>query len=214
MNHLSQQELDKIREEEFYRHEIRNSLNTKSINRSRLLLVLNSPFFLWFMSSCLISLITWKYTEWKSHYDIQNKTNERINKIDDEITARLENSTYSIIANVLEKVTYKDSLKTNNPFKKLFDFPSSDEIYNPEFKDRNFISLLFELKGLVSNEQQKDKIENAIWESTGAKSLYYYKKELTNSDYLAFDSIAKVIMVCRWDRALNAREKINRILNE
>lgn len=70
--HLEQATKDRILHEELYRSQIREQLADKSSvpnTQDKVWAFLNSAFFLWLMSSVLIGLITFLYTEWEENRD-------------------------------------------------------------------------------------------------------------------------------------------------
>ena len=65
-NSLDQQEKLRIKMEELYRHEVKQSLENKPPNKSlsaRLIDFLNSTFAIWFLSTCVVGLITFFYNK-------------------------------------------------------------------------------------------------------------------------------------------------------
>jgi hypothetical protein len=155
---LLEEEKERIRAEELFRHEIRREIESKSSKHSRgkrLWLLLNTSFALWFLSSVVLGGLTaaiasyQKYhSEWSRKAETQRRLNTEIsNRISEALDANHlyqqrinsgqvnEPSAESVYMNVLD---YLDNHVT-------YDGKSYDFSIYPEYQQRKFRSLIFEL---------------------------------------------------------------------
>lgn len=111
----------RIYQEEVYRYEIRsqlNATNTKKNTGGKTWTVVNSAFFLWFLSSVVVGVISFSYAKWDKQREIEREQRERAalieqeniqraRKLDAEISSRLTYFFYSqdIPKNVTETYT-------------------------------------------------------------------------------------------------------------
>ena len=145
---LRDEEKTKILEEEKFRHEVRMELQKAEagrVQKCRTFDFFNSNLGLWLLSTVVLGLLSWAYTEWEEN----NRDKVLIEKIDNEITARinradgiLQRGVQSGTINV-EVINAIDILKGTKP------------VYT-EFKDVPLLALLHKEKDLVdsSNRQQ------------------------------------------------------------
>jgi hypothetical protein len=175
---LTEEEKNKIIEEEKFRNEVRNSLNSSKKDSSKLQF-LNSPFGLWILSTVFIGLITFgynKYTDYLKANDLKRKT---INDLAFEIGYRFE--PLDVMKNKEDIIRYIKKLD-NYPDKSdstIGGFPYS----RAEFKNRTTESLVWDFKTLTNQQplinvyrQIKIDAENNILsrKTTGQLSLIGY----------------------------------------
>ncbi|MDX8339864.1 hypothetical protein SLH46_11760 [Draconibacterium sp. IB214405] len=221
MKHLSQIEIDKIKEEEILRNEIRQNLSSKTKNNR--LSFLNKPFFIWFMSSCVLTFITFLYNKSQENLEKEKilieqeyQKKQRVNKLDNEIYLRLDNTfnwTIEWIMYEKENKIKGDSASKMpfNPCKRVIDAPEKNNYYYPEFKDRNLISLILELKEIEDNKNDIKKLDKAIGNLKNLKSEFYYKKEYSINDFNGFSSNLDSIYALRWDPMTKLNESLKNI---
>ena len=147
---LNGRERNRIREEEIYRSAVREEiaeLSTKTTGK-KFYGFLNSPFGLWILTSIILGLFSFGYTQYQRSKDTQ----QRIQKIDAEILARIRSARMAFYTN------------SDRPFKEIADIlcapPGRDGMIQVEFADSNLESLLYELKRLVPDDDTN--ISNAI----------------------------------------------------
>ena len=86
---LSDEEKDRIRLEEAYRFEIRQSLS-KEEKKGRAWSLLNSPFTLWLLSSVAIGLISWGYQSYTTNLQVRHSNETKRASLASEIGFRLQ----------------------------------------------------------------------------------------------------------------------------
>ncbi len=125
--------------------------------------VINSPFFLWFLSTIVIGTGTFIFGKWQEQRKICLSNQEIVRKLDLEISNRLSFFCQQTIA----KVSQEEALLIlERPAKS--DFPPG---VFPEFANRTLRALLWELHSLVL-EPEKNEIERAINEANNFKKVY------------------------------------------
>lgn len=110
---------------------------------------LNEPITLWFLSSVILGLITWGYTQWEDNRAQQERNAISITKLDIEISSRVQKAV-DRLNSAKDNVGVKDSIKILDRGSGVFG----------AFKDRPLESLLFELSWFVTSDE-KSKIELA-----------------------------------------------------
>lgn len=212
MEQQSYRSKEEIEKDERIRIQIRKSLEPKE---RKILTVLNSPFFLWFMSSCVLASITFLYNQ--SQNRIQREkvrleqefiTQQRVEKIDNEIYLRLDNNETWLIEWKVRNNESKTKIDSTsfmpfNPCKRLLNSPEADNIYYPEFKNRNLISLVLELKEMVKAESEIAALDKTINRLKCLKSEFYYRTKFKAKDYDRFTKELKSIFISRWDPIVN-----------
>lgn len=84
---LTQKEKNKVRTEEIFRQEVRISLDKNSSN-NKIITFLNTNLGLFLLSTVLIGLISFLYTNWETKKSFQQINFEKIDNITDEVTFR------------------------------------------------------------------------------------------------------------------------------
>jgi hypothetical protein len=174
---LDEGEKTRIREEELFRHEVQQQLNAErppaSIGK-RLWDLANKPFVLWSLSSLVLGLIGWMYTNYQAYILEQAQHRQLKQKILNEIISRAMESLLFLSderakegqrGSDFPRVIYLRILDTFNNK----DQSNTNSIY-PEYRDRSYLSLITELSSVVSYEDKKY-IANA-------QDLYYEVKIL------------------------------------
>jgi hypothetical protein len=158
---LLEEEKDRIRAEEIFRHEVHEKIEAEAPKHSRgkrLWSLLNSSFALWFLSSVVLSgltgAVTW-YQRWNNERlrraEVERRLNVEISsRIFDGLDElrldqkRIENgSIIPVLTGYMYGVNYLDNRVTYNT--ETYDF----SVY-PEYKQRKFRSLIFELSEVVN----------------------------------------------------------------
>lgn len=155
-----------IQQEEIYREEVRKELLSQrscTSRRSRFWKFLNSTFGIWFLSTCVIGAATFGFTEIINIQKVKRDKMAIIQKLDTEISARLR------AFNLKKKkvITADMLLILEVPDKS--DFPSN---VFPEYKLRTFRSLIYELHGLVP-DNEKQEIERVLGATENWNLTYY-----------------------------------------
>jgi hypothetical protein len=164
---LPEEEKARIQAEEVFRLAVRRDLEAKeplSSGRARLWRILNSSFVLWFLSSVVVAGIAAVLASYEAGRAERLSKAETIRKLDTEIAGRLfavraalcgdrvrisngEAFAPSVIYNIT--VGYLDNTVTTQSGRPL-DF----SIY-PEYKNRTFRSLVFELSASIGGSQDR-----------------------------------------------------------
>jgi len=216
---LLEEEKERIRAEEIFRHEVRQKIEAEAprhSRRKRLWTLLNSSFALWFLSSVVLSGLTGAVT-WYQRWN-----NERLRKADverclnieissrifdglDELRLdqkRIENgSVIPALTVYMYGVTYLDNRVTYNT--ETYDF----SVY-PEYKQRKFRSLIFELSEVVD--------PSALPALRDAESNYRQlvnlagQETLGNSDSQPFDKSASLDAIKKSNDILKQLQKFPR----
>lgn len=125
--------------------------------------VLNSPIFLWFLSTVVIGIASYSYTIWNEKRQVRLDTVESISRLDLEIANRLSFFGEQITSDV----EIEDALLIlENPRESKF--PTG--VFT-EFSDRSLRALLWELHNLVSSEE-KQEIQIALDSTKRFKEIY------------------------------------------
>lgn len=155
---ITEEEKDRIRHEEIFRQEIREQLRKDSERKegSKLWTVMNSAFFLWFLSSVLIGSISFKYARWEKQKEDERRNYEQHRiaeyernvsekKLDAEISSRLNYfGSMSGVTGDFESLLILDKpLETKYPVNVF-----------PEYAHRSLQSLLWELLRVVPDESK------------------------------------------------------------
>lgn len=165
---LAEEKKQHIHLEEAYRREVRKQLegnDPQKLSRERRLAFLNSPLFLWILSTCVISFGTFLYTRWEKnregerrryeqHQLIQRENVLATRRFDAEISSRL-NDFASAMSNAFDDV---DGSRLRKALKAL-DRPSASEYpagVFPDYANRSLRSLLWELLQIVPDSEKSE----------------------------------------------------------
>src|SRR6266536_527643 len=129
---LTEDEKTRIREEEIFRAEVQKSLIPKP--SGRLLSFLNTPLGILLLSTLVLGLFGWTFTQWQA----SRINEEQIRRLDAEIEARLEATNSHL---------YRATPETS-PLVLLLP-PGPERALLPEFINRNLKSLIYELHDRV-----------------------------------------------------------------
>ena len=177
-------------------HKVRNEMKPAP-KSNKAWKLLNSAFALWFLSSVLIAGVSWGYANWNEKNNNLILKTEKIKKLDDEISYRLdagnENlpeypdqsfvnawclspSTFSLKPQLFPTNTISSIANNNEPQQ----WDNGRYIF-PEFKDRSIFSLVWELLRLVPNNEKKPiiKAQKLLQDMKGSVSLTIDKKMTT-----------------------------------
>ena len=136
----------RIRAEEIFRHEVRESLSAQrpTGRRERLLKALNSPLALWALSTLLVGLVTWGYGRWDASRAALRAESTRARQIATELQARADYARGVLRSSPVQKGRFDalvvEPLSTGNVAIKNGVFP--------ELASRTTRSLILELRGL------------------------------------------------------------------
>lgn len=184
---LTEEEKERIRAEEIFRYEIQQQLTNERKKDSRLWNIINSAFFLWFMSTIIVGVISVSYSNFVKNREDQRRKEEAAQIIEQEkrvaarkIDAEVSNRLYYFAQ--LSKFKEHDA-PTNAIF--ILEKPSSVDYpvsVFPEFANRNLQSLLWELLQVVP-ESEKKEVDLAYKQAQQLSSMF-----LSENSLIAFNS--------------------------
>ncbi|MFY9852759.1 MAG: hypothetical protein WAK26_02640 [Terracidiphilus sp.] len=211
---LREEEKDRIRAEEIFRHEVRQKIETEATRHSRgkrLWSLLNSSFALWFLSSVVLGGLTAAVTSYQRSNNERLRRAEVERRLNIEISSRIfdaldalrleqiqiENGRKTLVLSVyMDAINYLDSRVTDD--NKEYDF----SVY-PEYKQRKFRSLIFELSEVV-DPSALPALRDAEANYRKLESLSEQENNQGNYDSKPFDKSA----------SLDAVKKSNDILEQ
>jgi hypothetical protein len=160
---ISSPDMDRIRREEIFRQEVVRTLKTRGSRSERVSAFLNSNLGLFLLSSVLLSGLTYGYTEHTQSHIQQRQKDETVQRLDLEIAHRVSylsvllkpQFSYHELYTARTAVSGKERSRPEVGI--LGDF---DPIF-PEYSSRSLVSLLWELKRLVTGTDVS-KISDAL----------------------------------------------------
>lgn len=160
---LTEDEKEQIRQQELYRYEVRQQLDSKPTYRSRLWKSLNSAFVLWMLSTVVVGLISFAYTRWEKQRELHRIVAEQaaIKKREDGLTLR------KVDAEIASRLAYVHSvIRLSNPSHEAFisalrtlEDPSREPYavsVFPEYSKRSLRSLVWELLQVLPEDVSGD----------------------------------------------------------
>jgi hypothetical protein len=89
---LSAADIERIRAEEIYRDEVRREIEDRRAHGvgSRTWAFLNSAFGLWLLTTVVVSIGTWGFTEWRNAREMSRENDRAIVSLNREIAVRLD----------------------------------------------------------------------------------------------------------------------------
>jgi hypothetical protein len=183
---LTDEDKEKLYQEELYRKEVREQLdsgNSKVTISGKIWMLINSAFFLWLLSSVFLGIISFWYASWDKQKTLDKENRERealsqrekvqtIKKLDAEISNRLSYFVAAIRLNM--NSSHLNTVALSEDGIKSLDDPNVAgfriNIY-PEYTNRNFRSLLLELRDLLP-DQERSEIEGAYNRAVQLQYLY------------------------------------------
>ncbi|MGH9969390.1 MAG: hypothetical protein ACREBG_16540 [Pyrinomonadaceae bacterium] len=222
---LTEEEKKHIYLQEIYRHEVKQELEKqlpKKVERKGIWDVINSIFFLWFMSTVVIGTASFFYTRWEKQREenrrlyelgqvINREKEATIKKLDTEISSRLISfarnyyahdymdvmpTTYPELSIVTVQKVLKEDLR-------ILDRPTEADIpinIFPEFANRNLQSLIWELSQIVPPDQRQELEEayrTAKWLPFAVTNLK--SKSSESPDSITADVLLKKLGLFRLD---------------
>jgi hypothetical protein len=130
--------------------------------------IVNSAFVIWFLSTIVVGITTWSYSNWQEQQRGDRELNQKIQRLDAEISYRFDVSNQSrpeypddtfVIALCYSPIHVEQQSKplVNNSSEAQW---QTDRYVFPEFKDRSLFSLMWELEQIVP-ESEKEAITQA-----------------------------------------------------
>jgi hypothetical protein len=189
---LTNKDKNHIRLEETFRLKAQKQLETQvshDSGRRDAWTFVNSAFFLWFLSTVLIGTISFLYTRWDNHREVQRRIDTQKQLADQEkaLTARkLDTEISSRLRFVNGIFETEDSFPQDQKLIKILfilEKPSAIEYpvnVFPEYAERSFQSLLWELKQVVPEEKNKE-LKVAYEKSKELTSIYIMQTSRTTS---------------------------------
>src|SRR4030095_6962544 len=159
---LTDEDKERIRDEEIFRAEVQKSLCSDGPNK--VIAFLNTSLGIWFLSTLVIGLFGWSYAKFQASRDNE----EQIIKLDREILARIESAQYRI-SNLGVPAP-----QNVFPANELLAPPTPERIVQTEYSGRNLRSLLYELRGRVPVEEEEP-IVNAITNLQSVETAFLNK---------------------------------------
>jgi hypothetical protein len=195
---MDEKEKQKIRNEEIFRDEVRKKLSDSS--SSKLNKFVNSPLFIWFISTIVIGIFSYFFQKNDFDRKIHFQREKSISKIDVEIESRISQFWINLkpyINNESKRISdFKftkqlDSLKFANYWNVFKNAPSlnlksSSNIY-PEYANRNTVSLMIEQ---INN--LKDQQDLALDFKYSGRLFNYNKEKLTLKDSIVIEQVFKM----------------------
>ena len=173
---LTDEEKERIRQEEIFRSEVRITLNTPNDPRQRVWKFLNSPLGLWILSSIVVASLTWGFSNWQTSALEAAKRLQLIKRLDTEIVFRLRSGEKIIESAKTKEQLYLAIITINGGTKHLnFDFGVF-----PEFRSRSMQSLLYELSSVV-DKNVKPTIDGAVLASWDLQDVFLGALNLLSS---------------------------------
>ena len=143
----------------------------RNFEKSKLWAIINSAFFLWFSTTVIVGLGTYLFKKWDSQRSIYIENQDKIQKLDTEISSRLEYFREQIKAGESKQ---KAILILENPIKS--EFPPG---VFPELNNRPLRALIYELKTIVPGSERAE-IEKALVASNEFKKIYLATERYPN----------------------------------
>lgn len=173
---LSEEEKSHIQLEEIFRHEVQQQIQTDTSKRSKrdkLVSIINSAFFLWFLSTILIGTGAFFY----NRSEKQRENERRQYELDQTQIRERQLIERKLDAEISSRLNYFNVLYVCAPHKALIilDRPlEADHPVNlfPEYGNRSLQSLLWELLQLVSFGD-KEEIQMAYRSAKDLPLLYF-----------------------------------------
>lgn len=165
---LTNEEKSRILAEEIFRAEVCRDLKSKvyvkKSTKERAWATLNSSFVLWALSSIVLSGLTASYAAYQNHHAEVEAKAVTVKKLDDEISNRIyqalgglrtdeanvENGQYYDPRDIYASITYY----LNNKFTSTDNTVYPEFSIFPEYKDRDFRSLITELYDMVDTSEK------------------------------------------------------------
>jgi hypothetical protein len=184
---LTEDEKKHIREEEVFRREVQQQLDAEKPPASignRLWSFMNSGFALWVLSSIVVGLFGWMYSNYQAHNIEQAQQRELKRKIINEMSHRATES-LSVLVDARTKIDQRDPDSPRVIFlriSEMFDGKNKSNINSiyPEYRDRSFLSLIAELNSVVSEEDKKYLVK--------AQDVYFIDLRVASKDAAEFQA--------------------------
>lgn len=167
---LTDEEKQRIRQEEIFRQEVRETLgqDKKAVSfQAKLWKFVNTTFGIWLLSTVAVGLITWSFTSWNENKEKERITKESIRKLDVEIFVRVNN-----FSKLLESINKLKQFMLAIDTLDRSDLILSAGVF-PEYKERTLGSLLLELQSLVPEEEKA----NIALAFDGARQISEFNRE-------------------------------------
>jgi hypothetical protein len=165
---LTEEESTRIRAEEIFRLEVRRELAASKPGRSvrdSFWSLLNSSFILWFLSSVVLASVTTAFTYYQSSRGEQIRKAELEGRLDTEISNRISLALAGLRTDqksIEHGKSYPANLIYRNTQSYLDNFfitdPSNRRDFSiyPEYRQRTFRSLIFELRTVVDSSMRPE----------------------------------------------------------
>lgn len=198
---LSDDEKNRIRLEETFRHECRNQLATARRDSSRTWTFLNSALGLWLLSAIFISGAGSLITHWQQQHAEQLQVNDAIGKLDLEISYRFSQVLLRLYeltdqnnprASLLAKHSASDvqvvlQLLRESPSKTI------PPLY-PEYERFGIPSLIAELRRHTYDQRLREMLEGRLADITGRRAEYGNLSDVNDRA----GTIIEDLMLSRW----------------
>ncbi len=136
---LSDAEKERIRLEEVYREEVRKALAGAGSSYEGSLKVLNSPFILWLLSSVVLAAVPYAYTSYRGAREKRRARTEKLERLLTDLGTRVVRARADLDGWEKGKVAWGVLENAQGAF--------------PEYKERDFLSLVTELSIFLPGDQ-------------------------------------------------------------
>jgi hypothetical protein len=162
---LTEDQKRRIREEETFRQEVRRQLDAEKPSpstREKTWGLINRPFTLWLLSTVVVGLLGWAYSNIQEHNKEQAHKKEIKRKVVNELSNRAIGSQFALL-DARTKIDQRDPDSPRFLFLRISEMFDSKDITSksninsiyPEYQNRSFQSLITELDSVVSEEGKK-----------------------------------------------------------
>ena len=173
--------------------------------KKALVTFLGTPLGLWLLSTLFISFASWAFATYSAKDTKSTDNRDRIDLLDQEIERRLY-LFYPLYASkredrLLDRYSVDDELVfPKDANRRIFQKPAPEDELHPQFKDRNLLSLMYELRGLLRSVDQfeADCVASAI-EAVRRVEPFWRKRTLgTIEDFRDLYTRLETIRDKRW----------------
>ena len=183
----------------------RNSKSIPKLTRwQRLLRFLSTPLGIWTLTTLFVTFGSAVYKHYDSHKKDERANWTRIDQLDQEITHRLYlfdpwnyHSSTLLRLRPDDEVITTDPAFPSNALALVTTRPSAENELHPQFRERNLLSLLTELEGLLAAPEPSC-VRGAIADLKRLRIQWRSRMPRTLADYRALDRALEDIRDARW----------------
>lgn len=181
--------IDDVISDEILRERVRTQLNKRPSASSKFWKIVNSPIFLWFLSSVLIAFIASQYDNYSKNLEKKRNLEVRIVKLKTEISYRLDTDLFK--KHFEDTVATKQSPKIPDLSQFSLSIPPKPAhveafCYSPSQFNNQFVQKRQSLTGLSLEEKTEDMIEGLL------KSRFIYPEMRDRSIFSLLWELGKI----------------------